>query len=85
MDRIIDKIITPDIDQVIQSQELIGCRLSGGIDSAFMTFLLMRKYPNKKLLPITMFNKLRPAAMDAVSNVLTALRILKPENENLPL
>jgi hypothetical protein len=43
----------------------------------------MSKYPNKKILPITMYNKLRPAAMDAVDNVLNALRILKPENENL--
>ena len=80
MDRIVDKIITPDIDQVIQSQELIGCRLSGGIDSAFMTFLLMSKYPNKKLLPITMFNKLRPAAMDAVLNVENKLRELNPNS-----
>jgi len=78
--KIIDQIITPDIDEVIQSQELVGCRLSGGIDSAFMTFLLMSKYPNKKLLPITMYNKLRPAAMDAVENVVNALRILNPES-----
>ena len=83
LNKILDQIITPDIDQVIQSQELVGCRLSGGIDSAFMTFLLMSKYPNKKLLPITMYNKLRPAAMDAVENVVNALRILNPEN--LPL
>ena len=80
LNKILDQIITPDIDQVIQSQELVGCRLSGGIDSAFMTFLLMSKYPNKKLLPITMYNKLRPAAMDAVENVVNALRILNPES-----
>ena len=83
LNKILDQVFTPDIDEIISKQDIIGMRLSGGIDSAFLCFLTMSKYPDKKILPITLYNKLRPAAMDAVDNVLTALRILKPENENL--
>ena len=83
LDKILEQVFTPDIDEIISKQDIIGMRLSGGIDSAFLCFLTMSKYPNKKILPITMYNRLRPAAMDAVDNVLNALRILKPENENL--
>ena len=45
-----------------------------------MTYLMMSAYPNKKLLPVTMFNKLRPAAMDAVLNVESKLRELLPDS-----
>ena len=83
LNKILDKVFTPDIDKIISEQDIIGMRLSGGIDSAFLCFLTMSKYPNKKILPITLYNKLRPAAMDAVDNVLNALRILKPDNDNL--
>ena len=83
LNKILDKVFTPDIDKIISEQDIIGMRLSGGIDSAFLCFLTMSKYPNKKILPITLFNQLRPAAMDVVDNVLNALSILKPENENL--
>ena len=83
LNNILDEVFTPEIDDVISKQKLIGVRLSGGIDSAFMTFLTMSKYPNIKILPITMFNKLRPAAMDAVDNVINTLKLLNPNNNNL--
>jgi tRNA(Ile)-lysidine synthase TilS/MesJ len=85
LNKIIDDIFPPneDLDKIISAQDIIGMRLSGGIDSAFLMFLIMNKWPNKKILPITMFNRLRPAAMDSVSNVMSALKILKPENENI--
>ena len=80
LNKVIDLVITPEMDEIIQAQELIGMRISGGIDSAFMTYLMMSRYPNKKLLPVTMFNKLRPAAMDAVLNVESKLRELNPDS-----
>ena len=80
IEEVINQVITPEMDEIIQKQELIGMRISGGIDSAFMTYLMMSAYPNKKLLPVTMFNKLRPAAMDAVLNVESKLRELLPDS-----
>ena len=80
IEKVINQVITPEMDEIIQKQELIGMRISGGIDSAFMTYLMMSRYPNKKLLPVTMFNKLRPAAMDAVLNVESKLRELLPDS-----
>ena len=80
IEKVVNQVITPEMDEIIQKQELIGMRISGGIDSAFMTYLMMSKYPNKKLLPVTMFNKLRPAAMDAVLNVESKLRELLPDS-----
>ena len=80
IEEVINQVITPEMDEIIQKQELIGMRISGGIDSAFMTYLMMSRYPNKKLLPVTMFNKLRPAAMDAVLNVESKLRELLPDS-----
>ena len=80
IEKVINQVITPEMDEIIQKQELIGMRISGGIDSAFMTYLMMSAYPNKKLLPVTMFNKLRPAAMDAVLNVESKLRELLPDS-----
>ena len=52
LNKVIDLVITPEMDEIIQAQELIGMRISGGIDSAFMTYLMMSRYPNKKLLPV---------------------------------
>src|SRR6056300_484805 len=85
LNKIIDEIFPPDgdLDKIISAQDVIGMRLSGGIDSAFLMFLIMNKWPNKKILPITMFNRLRPAAMKAVDNVLNAIKIIIPENDNL--
>ena len=80
LNKVIDQVITPEMDEIIQKQELIGMRISAGIDSAFMTYLMMSRYPNKKLLPVTMFNKLRPAAMDAALNVESKLRELLPNS-----
>jgi len=80
LNKILDEVFTPDIDEIISKQDIIGIRLSGGIDSAFMTYLFMSRYPNKKILPITMYNKLRPAAIDSVKKVVNALRILNPNS-----
>ncbi len=80
LNKVIDQVITPEMDEIIQKQELIGMRISAGIDSAFMTYLMMSRYPNKKLLPVTMFNKQRPAAMDAALNVESKLRELLPNS-----
>ena len=80
LNKVIDQVITPEMDEIIQKQELIGMRISAGIDSAFMTYLMMARYPNKKLLPVTMFNKQRPAAMDAALNVESKLRELLPNS-----
>ena len=80
IEKVINQVITPEMDEIIQKQELIGMRISGGIDSAFMTYLMMSRYPNKKLLPVTMFNKQRPAAMDAALNVESKLRELLPNS-----
>ena len=82
INEILEEIFTKDIDKIISKQELIGIRLSGGIDSAFMCYLTMQKYPHIKLLPITMYNKLKPAAQKSVARVLNTLKILNP-NSNL--
>ena len=78
VNEILEEVFTKDIDKIISEQELIGIRLSGGIDSAIMCYLTMKKYPHIKLLPITMYNKLRPAAIKSVGRVLNALKILNP-------
>ena len=85
LNKIIDEIFPPDgeLDKIISTQDVIGMRLSGGIDSAFLMLLIMSKWPDKKILPITMFNRLRPAAMKAVDNVLNSIKIIIPENDNI--
>ena len=80
VNEIIGIIFTKDIDDIIKNEEYIGIRLSGGIDSAFMTFLTMRKYQNKKLIPITIYNKLRPDARIPVKKVRECLRTLNPDS-----
>ena len=65
MKKIIDEVFTNDVTQAINQQEYIGMRLSGGIDSALLCFLIMTKFPDKKVMPITMYNKIRPAAANS--------------------
>ena len=80
IDEILDEVFPTDITEIINQQEHLGMRLSGGIDSAFLCFLLMTKFPNKKIIPITMYNKIRPAAVDSVNRVIDVLQILNPDS-----
>ena len=80
IDEILDEVFPTDITEIINQQEHLGMRLSGGIDSAFLCFLLMTKFPNKKIIPITMYNKIRPAAVDSVNRVKEVLKILNPDS-----
>lgn len=74
------EIFTDDAMKIINQQEFIGIRLSGGIDSAVLCYLTLKYLPHIKLLPIIMYNKLRPTAENSVNNVLTALRNLNPDS-----
>lgn len=49
INEILEEIFTKDIDKIISKQELIGIRLSGGIDSAFMCYLTMQKISSHKI------------------------------------
>ena len=80
INEILEKVFPKEIDELISKQDYLGMRLSGGIDSALMTFLTMTKYPNKKIIPITIYNKLRPAARNPVRRVIEALKILNPNS-----
>ena len=80
MDEILNEVFPTDITEIINQQEYLGMRLSGGIDSAFLCFLTMTKFPNKKIIPITMYNKIRPAAVNSVNRVKEVLQILNPDN-----
>ena len=80
MDEILDEIFPPDIIEIINKQEYLGMRLSGGIDSAFLCYLTMVKFPNKKIIPITMYNKMRPNAVESVNRVIDVLQILNPDS-----
>ena len=39
IDEILDEVFPADITEIINEQEYLGMRLSGGIDSAFLCFL----------------------------------------------
>ena len=80
IDEILDEVFPADITEIINEQEYLGMRLSGGIDSAFLCFLLMTKFPDKKILPTTMYNKIRPNAVDSVNRVKEVLKILNPDS-----
>ncbi len=80
MKKIIDEVFTNDVTQAINQQEYIGMRLSGGIDSALLCFLIMTKFPDKKVMPITMYNKIRPAAANSVNKVREVLKKLNPNS-----
>lgn len=80
IDEILDEVFPANIIEIINQQEYLGIRLSGGIDSAFLCFLTMTKFPNKKIIPITMYNKIRPAAIHSVNRVKEVLQILNPDS-----
>ena len=80
INEILDEVFPADITEIINQQECLGIRLSGGIDSAFLCFLTMTKFPNKKIIPITMYNKIRPAAIHSVNRVKEVLQILNPDS-----
>ena len=78
------ELFTNDIMDIINSQEYIGIRLSGGIDSAILCYIVLKYMPHVKLLPITFYNKLRPIAESSVNNVLKVLNELNPGNLLMP-
>lgn len=75
------EIFPDNITNIINKQELIGIRLSGGIDSATLCYIVLKYFPHMKLLPITLYNVLRPAARQSVDNVLQFLKSEFPDNK----
>lgn len=73
-------MFTDDIVDTINKQEYVGIRLSGGIDSAVLCYIVLKYFPHINLLPITFYNKLRPIAQSSVDNVLRVLSELNPGN-----
>lgn len=69
---------------LINQQPYIGIRLSGGIDSAVLCYIVLKYFPHIKILPITFYNKLRPNAVNSVNNVLSTLKELNPGNKLMP-
>ncbi len=80
LEEVLNIVFDEEITKIISNQEYIGMRLSGGIDSAFLCYLTMTKFPKKKIIPITMYNKIRPAAENSVNKVLEVLKKLNPNS-----
>jgi len=78
------ELFTDDVMDIINQQEYIGIRLSGGIDSAILCYVVLKYFPHIKLVPITFYNKLRPIAESSVANVLRVLNDLNPNNNLMP-
>ena len=78
------EMFTDDVMEIINKQEFIGLRLSGGIDSATLCYITMKYFPHLKIVPITLFNKMRPRAAISVEKVISQLKILNPNSELLP-
>jgi tRNA(Ile)-lysidine synthase TilS/MesJ len=78
------ELFTDDVMEIINKQEYIGIRISGGIDSAILCHIVLKYFPHVKLLPITFYNKLRPIAESSVDNVLRVLNELNPGNNLMP-
>ena len=76
---ILGQVFNSVIRKKLDKEEMIGIRLSGGIDSAFMCYLTMTQYPDKKILPVTMYNKIRPDAVVSVNRVMEKLQELRPD------
>ena len=57
------------IKELIEKQELIGIRLSGGTDSAVLLLTVLETFPKAKILLITLYNVLRPNALLAIKNI----------------
>lgn len=74
-------IFPEDILKIVKQQEFIGIRLSGGIDSAILCYIILKFFPDISLLPITFFNVRRPNARHSVDNVLKILKELNPNNK----
>ena len=76
---ILSQVFNSDIRKQLDNEEMLGIRLSGGIDSAFMCYLTMTQYPDKKIMPVTMYNKIRPDAVVSVNRVMKKLQELRPD------
>jgi len=80
--KIKDYELFPDeVLNIINQQEFIGIRISGGIDSATLCYIVFKYFPHVKLLPITLYNVLRPNARQSVHNVMTFLKNEFPDNK----
>jgi hypothetical protein len=80
LEEVLNIVFDKEITEIISNQEYIGMRLSGGIDSAFLCYLTMTKFPKKKIIPITMYNKIRPVAQHSVGKVREMLKKLNPNS-----
>lgn len=78
------EIFPEPILDIVNKQEFLGIRLSGGIDSAILCYTVLKFFPEVKLIPITFYNHLRPNAKKSVDNVLHAINNLVPNNNLLP-
>lgn len=72
-----------EVVQMLNREQFIGIRLSGGIDSAVLCYIVLKYFPHVKIIPITFINKLRPNAINSVNNVLKILKDLNPNNQLL--
>lgn len=80
--KIKDVELFPDeVLAIIEQQEFIGIRLSGGADSATLCHIVLKYLPHVKILPITFYNVLRPNARNSVENVLNVLKSLNPNHQ----
>lgn len=75
------ELFTDDILDIINTQEYIGIRMSGGIDSSILCHIILRYLPDVSVMPIVFYNKLRPAAINSVNNVFRVLNELNPNNK----
>lgn len=83
--KIVDiELFDDEIMKIINDQEYIGIRISGGVDSAILCAIVLKFFPHVKLLPITFFNHIRPGARQSVTNILEKLKELYPNNKLMP-
>jgi tRNA(Ile)-lysidine synthase TilS/MesJ len=72
------ELFPEEVVNIMNEQEFIGIRLSGGIDSATLCHIVLTYFPHVKILPITFYNVLRPNALNSVNKVLSVLKELNP-------
>jgi tRNA(Ile)-lysidine synthase TilS/MesJ len=75
----IESVFESQIASVLNTQDTIAIRLSGGSDSALLAYLILTKFPRIKILPVTFYNFLRPSAKYSVAKILKFLNELAPQ------
>lgn len=78
------EVFPEEVLEIARSQKFLGIRLSGGIDSAILCHIVLKFFPEIKIMPITFYNVLKPSAKKSVDNVLNILNKLTPTNNVLP-